>query len=87
MAKKLTANQVRVIYNSGLHAYNNSFAMMSEDIMAGMKPAAAKYGKTPCYDIPWFQTMAGYIRTCRPWAMIPEEKRREIVDMVNDSHF
>ena len=81
-SKTLTATQVRALYKAGLNAYLNSYAMMVDDILEGMKPLAKAYGKTVCYDHLWFQAMAAHICQCRKWENIGENHRGNIIKLV-----
>ena len=81
--KRLTDQQVGSIYTSGLKSYNSSYAMMVDDIFAGVKRAAAKYGVEPFYDVEWFQLMSDHIRDGRDWNRLSPARRQEIADLVN----
>ena len=84
-SKKPTVTQIKAIYNAGFIAYHESYAMMIEDILEGMKPAAARADRRPLYDIPWFQEMAAWIRSHKRWDSIPSHRRDEIIYAVKEA--
>lgn len=86
-SKKPTATQVKAIYNAGRTAYQQSYAMMVDDILEGMKEAAKKAGRTPFYDIDWFQLMARQIRAHRTWDSIDVRAREDIIEAVKRAKY
>jgi hypothetical protein len=81
--KKLTATQVKAIYNAGLRAFMNSNAMLVDDILTGVKPRASAYGKLACNDSLWFQAMALHIWKCIKWESLSDTRRGNIIALVN----
>jgi len=80
--KKPTAAQVRAIYNGGLKAYGESYAMMVDDILYGMVAPCKKASVSLVTDVEWFYLMSRKIRNFVVWDRLPETDQLEIVNAV-----
>lgn len=76
--KSPTLSQAKAIYEGGRRAYANSYAMMVDDILEGMKAPAKKAGVSVFCDVDWFHLMARNIRAHRRWETLAESVRQDI---------
>lgn len=83
--KSPTLAQTRAIYNAGLQSYQASYAMMVDDIMDGMRAPAKKAGRTPFYDVSWFQEMARFIRAHRSWESLGEDVQQRLHNALREA--
>lgn len=76
--KSPTLAQARAIYEGGRRAYSNSYAMMVDDILSGMKAPAKKARVQVFCDVDWFHEMGKHIRAHRRWESLTDEQHQDI---------
>jgi len=81
--KPLKLNQVKALYDAGLKAYSESYAMMIDDALI----AVIRKAKDKGYDVGvysdggLFPTMYLFISSFRSWKSIPEHAKARFVEL------
>ena len=85
--KRPTMSQAKAIYEGGRRSYVESYAMLIDDVIEGMREPAKKAGRTPFFDVRWFQLMAPRIRAHKSWDALEDTVKEDILEALRDAKY